>query len=152
MMGYRIVKTKFANSAFTGQGAKQFGGRWNRMGSPMVYLASSISLAMLECLVHLESARLTEFYSLFSIEIDDRDISSLDVSVLPAQWRQDEISSVTADMGSQWIASKVSVGLRVPSVIVPQENNLLLNPQHPKFERYLTTVAEIPHAFDERLK
>lgn len=88
----------------------------------------------------------------FSIEIDDRDISSLDVSVLPAHWRQDEISPVTADMGSQWIASKVSVGLRVPSVIVPQENNLLLNPQHPKFERYLSAVAEVPHAFDERLK
>ncbi|OCQ54545.1 RES domain protein [Photorhabdus australis subsp. thailandensis] len=128
-----------------------YGGRWNLKGVPMLYLATSISLAMLETLVHFEDGALLEEYLLLSIEIDDKEIIILDRKYLPSNWNERVIPDDTRILGSDWMSYGDSVGLIVPSVIVPQENNLLVNPQHPGFQYFLNTVTISDHSFDSRL-
>lgn len=81
--GSRIVKEKHAASAFTGEGAKRFGGRWNNPGVAVVYVAGSASLAMLEMLVHIEAPELLKRYALFEVSFDDRLITTVDIKDLP---------------------------------------------------------------------
>lgn len=152
MIGYRIVKTKFLDSAWSGYGAQQYGGRWNHKGKAMIYLATSVSLATLECLVHFDDAALWQHYTLLSIEVPDTEIITLAPSALPVNWRQLTAPQETMDIGSEWLDSGISVGLLVPSAVVPMENNLLINPQHADFAPCLTRVQAIPHRFDARLK
>ncbi|MHA7844679.1 RES family NAD+ phosphorylase [Serratia sp. D1N4] len=152
MIGYRIVKTKFLDSAWSGYGAQQYGGRWNHKGKAMIYLATSVSLAMLECLVHFDDAALLQHYTLLSIEVSDAEIITLEPSALPANWQQLTAPQETMDIGSEWLDSATSVGLLVPSAVVPMENNLLINPQHADFATYLASAQAIPHLFDARLK
>ncbi|ERT13073.1 RES family NAD+ phosphorylase [Photorhabdus temperata] len=151
MIAYRIIKKKYKASAWTGYGAQMHGGRWNPKGFPMLYLATSISLAMLETLVHFESGALLEEYLLLSIEIDDEEIIILDRECLPSNWSERVIPDDTRALGNNWLNSCDSIGLIVPSVIVPQENNLLVNPQHPGFRPFLNSVIITDHLFDPRL-
>lgn len=152
MIGYRIVKTKYLDSAWSGYGAQQYGGRWNHKGNAMIYLATSVSLAMLECLVHFDEAALLQHYTLLSIEVADTDLITLEPSALPANWQQLTAPQETMDIGSEWLDSGTSVGLLVPSVVVPMENNLLINPQHADFAACIASVRAVPHLFDTRLK
>lgn len=80
---YRIVKKKWADNAFDGESARLYGGRWNSRGQSCVYLAGSESLAILEILVHLDNTRQINHYSLFAIELDEKDIMLLDHDSLP---------------------------------------------------------------------
>ena len=88
---YRLVKTKFAATAYSGEGARLYGGRWNSPGVSVVYLAGSVSLAMLEVLVHTEDAALLESYSIGEVTYDDARaatlVSTLDVKDLPPTWK-----------------------------------------------------------------
>lgn len=118
----------------------------------MIYLAASVSLAMLECLVHFDDEALLQHYTLLSIDISDTDIVTLNPAALPANWQQLAAPQETMDIGSEWLYSGSSVGLLVPSVVVPMENNLLINPQHTDFTAYLTSAQTIPQIFDSRLK
>lgn len=152
MIGFRIVKTKYLDSAWSGYGAQQYGGRWNHKGKAMIYLATSVSLAMLECLVHFDDSALLQHYTLLSIEVSDTDIIALEPSALPANWQQLTAPQETMDIGSEWLDSGSSVGLLVPSSVVPMENNILINPQHTDFAAYLASVQAMPHRFDLRLK
>lgn len=152
MIGYRIVKTKYLDTAWSGYGAQQYGGRWNHKGKAMIYLATSVSLAMLECLVHFDDVALLQHYTLLSIDVSDTDIVTLDPAALPANWQQLTAPQETMDIGSEWLNSGSSVGLLVPSVVVPMEKNLLINPQHTDFMAYLTNAQAVAQIFDSRLK
>lgn len=152
MIGYRIVKAKYLDSAWSGYGAQQYGGRWNHKGKAMIYLATSVSLAMLECLVHFDDAAILQHYILLSIDVSDMDIVTLEPTALPANWQQLTAPQETMDIGSEWLDSGSSVGLLVPSVIVPMEKNILINPQHTNFATYLIHAQAVPQIFDLRLK
>ncbi|MFC0226352.1 RES family NAD+ phosphorylase [Serratia aquatilis] len=152
MIGFRIVKTKYLDTAWTGYGAQQYGGRWNHKGKAMIYLAASVSLAMLECLVHFDDSALLQHYTLLSIDVPDTDIIALEPSALPVNWQQLAAPQETMDIGSEWLDSGSSVGLLVPSSVVPMENNILINPHHSDFATYLGSVQAMPHIFDPRLK
>lgn len=147
---WRIVKTKYAENAYDGEGARVYGGRWNSVGVPMVYTAATASLAVLEMLVHLDASSVLPSYSLCKVRFDDGLATSLDRSALPANWREAAGANELRVIGDTWAASKESVILRVPSVIVPIEDCLLINPLHPD-ARSIVTDAPVRFTFDERL-
>ena len=147
---WRIVKRRFSKTAFSGDGARLYGGRWNSPGKRAVYLAGTQSLAILEMLVHLESAELLTGYVLFRVEIDPQLIRELSPAELPRTWRSWPVSARTQSLGDQWLERGASAVLQVPSVIAPDEKNYLLNPAHPDFPR-LRISAPAPFRFDKRL-
>jgi len=131
----RIVKHKHRATAFSGDGAKQNGGRWTTPGLPAVYVAGSAALAMLEMLVHLETDDLLNEYVLFNVTFDDSLVTALDPATLPQNWRQSPPPPAIQQIGNLWIARAKSAILTVPSAIVPTESNFILNPTHSDFAR-----------------
>ncbi|WP_108650885.1 RES family NAD+ phosphorylase [Dongshaea marina] len=152
MKGYRIVKSEYLSSAWSGYGAELYGGRWNSKGHKAVYCATSISLAMLEILVHINSEALLNDYVLLEIELTEDDVMGLHSSDLPTSWNAEPATEETQELGDEWLQSQLSVALLVPSVVVPQEMNLLLNPLHPEFTGIIQKAARLPVLFDRRLK
>ena len=148
---WRVVKAKYASTAFTGEGAKREGGRWNSVGVPVVYLAESRALAILEVLVHLRRDDFLKYYRLIAVTFHSGLVQELAPAELSANWRQDPPPGSTMRVGDRWIASGKSAALRVPSTIVPAENNFLLNPVHPDFAKVKFGIPE-PFRFDRRLK
>jgi RES domain-containing protein len=130
---WRITKQKHAKNAFTGDGARLYGGRWNSAGKLVVYTAESRALALAEILVHLESAGVLSKYVVFRVEIDEPYIAHLDLGDLPKNWRAEPAPRRLQILGDEWLASGKSAALRVPSAIVVGEFNYLLNPLHPDF-------------------
>jgi RES domain-containing protein len=145
-----ITKQKHAGSAFTGEGARLYGGRWNTPGTVILYTAQSQALAVLEMLVHLDSPELLKAYVLFEVSMEESLVVDLDRSALPKNWRSEPPPARVQAMGDAWVESATSVVLRVPSVIVPGESNFLLNPRHPDFSR-VQIGKPIPFQFDSRL-
>ncbi|MGP2409390.1 RES family NAD+ phosphorylase [Yersinia enterocolitica] len=152
MMLYRIVMRRYLASTWTGYGAEIYGGRWNHKGHAAIYLASSVSLAMLETLVHIQDSSTLSEFELFQIEIDDSNIMLLQPQDWPIDWRNDPAPVATMDIGTEWLASESSIGLLVPSTLVPSEHNMLVNPRHKDFQTCLSTAKTLSFAFDPRLK
>jgi RES domain-containing protein len=132
---WRIVKEKHAKAAFTGEGARLYGGRWNSPGISVIYAAQSQSLAILETLVHLDSPELLKKYVLFGVEVDAALVSRLDISHLSKNWKDNPVPIEVQAIGDNWVESRSSAVLLVPSALVPEESNFLLNPSHPDFAK-----------------
>lgn len=129
-------------------GARLTGGRWNPRGVPVVYAGSSIALVALEYFVHLSG---DEPADLVLLEIDAPDgtgAQSVLSEELPDRW-QDDLAATQA-RGMEWIQSKGSLVLWVPSAIVPEERNALLNPGHPEWARVRVRLLRAFH-FDRRM-
>ncbi len=147
---WRIVSARFQAQAFDGEGARLHGGRWNNPGARVVYCAGSVSLATLEMLVHLPGSALLPSYRLIEIRIPETKIEILDVSHLPRDWTRFPAPTRLQDLGDEWIRSRRSVALRVPSAVVPMESNILLNPDHPDFGK-LSMGTPLHYPLDPRL-
>jgi RES domain-containing protein len=147
---WRITSKKFTRSAFSGEGARLFGGRWNMPGVPLIYTAESKSLAVLEILVHLDSPDLLQKFVLFEVGVEERWVTHLDPASLPEDWRDDPPPRNAQKIGNDWVNSARSAVLRVPSAIVSGEFNFLLNPRHPDFSK-LRIGQPQPFIFDPRL-
>jgi len=148
---WRIVKHKYpASKAFDGEGARLHGGRWNSRGVAVVYTAQSQSLAVLEMLVHLDTADLLQSYVFFEVTIDDALISALAEGDLPRDWQSDPPPPKLREVGDIWAASNASVALRVPSSLIPAEYNYILNPKHPEFAK-LRIGEAVPFHYRARL-
>ncbi len=132
---HRIVRSRFARSAFDGEGARAFGGRWSSPGIAVVYVSSSVPLAMLEVVVHLPAPRLLEDYVLISLRIPERLIEALAPRRLPKDWRESPPPPDAQRIGDDWVASGRYAVLRVPSVLDPGSANYLLNPAHATFKQ-----------------
>ena len=132
---WRMYKPRYAASAFTGEGARAYGGRWNSPGTRMIYTAGTASLAALELLVHLQSRQVLESYWLCPVTIDARNVQTLRVSDLPPNWRANSGRDALRRLGDAWIESGSSAVLRVPSVIIATEFNYLVNPAHRQFSK-----------------
>jgi RES domain-containing protein len=116
----------------------------------MVYTSEHLSLAVLELFVHLEPHDLLVRHYSFSAEIDDSLLEVVPPAKLPPDWAQPLSPSSTRDLGSEWARSGRSLGLVVPSAVVPDERNIVLNPAHPKFGR-LPIAGPKPFSFDARM-
>ncbi len=134
----------------TGEGARLYGGRWNPPGIAMVYAAESRALAALEMLVHLRSQKLMASYVVFELRFDAKILERLPIASLPVDWRSDPVPFSTQAVGESWVVAGSSPVLRVPSVLIPEEFNYLLNPHHPGFSEIEIGDA-VSFAFDPRL-
>jgi len=148
---WRITQQKHARTAFRGEGARLYGGRWNSPGVPIVYVAQSRSLAMLEVLVHLDTPALLRKYVFLEATFDASLVTDVERSSLPKNWRSDPVPPSVQAVGDRWAASGASAVLRVPSALVPDESNFLLNPRHADFGK-IEVSRPRPFRFDARLK
>lgn len=148
---WRICKARLARTAFSGEGAFLYGGRWNSPGVRVIYTAGSQSLAALEALVHTGDANdlvNLEFVAV-PVEIDEATIAKIEK--LPKNWAVYPAPPVTANLGDEWSASGRSCVLRVPSAVIRAEWNYLINPMHPDFPK-LRIGKAVPFRFDPRLR
>jgi RES domain-containing protein len=152
MWMHRLVKARHAATALDGEGARRVGGRWNPPGSPVVYGASSLSLAVLELLVHVDPEAMPDDLVALRVEIPE-DLPSLRLrpDELPADWRLDRGRAGLRALGLRWLQEAASAVLVVPSVIVPEEDNLLVNPGHPDAAR-IRIAGQRPFHLDARLR
>lgn len=143
---WRIVKEKYAEAAFSGEGARQAGGRFNSPGRPVVYTSESLALAQLEILVNLPTDRLLASYVAFRADIPSGRVDTLGREKLPDRWREAPAPTSVRELGDRWIETERSLALRVPSAVVPAEDNVLINPRHPAFKE-----VEIHGPFDPEI-
>lgn len=148
MILYRITNAKYAKD-FSGIGARLFGGRWNSEGRSAVYLASSRSLAILESLVHIVPTNVPDELLLLTLETPD-DYVEIEPGWLPPDWKDESKSNILQYIGNSFLQRNEHLLLKVPSVIVPEEYNYLMNPLHPKSNK-VKIVKSAPFNFDERL-
>lgn len=131
---WRIITACFAQTAFSGEGARRYGGRWNPKGWEVVYTAESQSLALLELMVQDDPLR--AHYVLIPAQLpDDLLETRIDVEQLPDDWRSIGARDALQSLGRAWLEVGQTAVLSVPSAVVPAERNLLLNPRHPDFAR-----------------
>ena len=122
-----------AAEAFSGKGGLFAAGRWNSLGGLVVYTSESVSLAYLEKLAHLDANNPSGDLLFYEIEIPDDLIEIRLEASLPDGWDMRPPGPASRTVGDRWLAERRSVALLVPSVIVAQERNALINPLHPKF-------------------
>ena len=153
MRVFRLIDEDFADTAFTGEGARLFGGRWNSPGTPVVYTASSLSLAQLELLVHLDAEDvLFRHWLYFPVNIDPAHVLSItEYAAIPEDYMVWPIPESTRRMGDRWITQQASVALTIPSALTPGELNLLLNPRHPAYSAAVSVTGPERLSFDVRL-
>ena len=131
---WRITTARFADTAFSGEGARLYGGRWNPKGWQVVYTAESQSLALLELMVQDDPLR--AHYVLMAAELPaDMAQTRIDIEQLPDDWRTLSARGVLQAVGEAWLQAAATAVLSVPSAVVPAERNYLLNPRHPDFAR-----------------
>ena len=147
---WRVVKRRRAATAFDGIAAQRFGGRWHSPGRRAVYASASKSLALLEVLVHLDVGRPLPRLVAFTFDVDSGLIEQLAAAQLPRHWRTARGVLATQRIGDEWLASCSALALAVPSAIVPEERNYVLNPAHAAFGR-LQFGRPIPFLLDPRL-
>jgi len=147
---YRIVQEEWSATALDGEGARRYGGRWNLPGVAAVYLAESRALAALEILVLAPREALRLNWIVIELEIPDSRIDRIPASSLPENWRAQPSSRAAQAFGASWLRSRRNLALQVPSVVIPEENSLLINPSHPLMRR-LIPGKPLPFSFDSRL-
>jgi len=128
IIAHRITMRAFAHDPLDGEGARRWPGRWNRRGTPVVYASSTLSLAVLEVLVHTDEPALLAQYVAFEFTFREKDV--IDVDHLPDDWRHHPVPPTTRAIGDAWARSRASSVLRVPSAVLPQEFNYVINPMH----------------------
>lgn len=132
---FRIAKTEFIRD-LSGAGSRAYGGRWNRKGTALVYTSESRALAVLEYLVHVPLALAPAGLSFLRIDVpDDAEVKTVDAASLPANWKAYPPPQGLAAMGTKWALTNETLLLRVPSVVVEDEFNYLVNPSHPECKR-----------------
>ena len=148
---WRIVKRRHARTAFDGDGARRYGGRWTSAGRRAVYTSATIALATLEMLVHLDSNDLLGSYLLFEVTFADDLVQRLDLQRLPADWNGYPVPAAARALGDAWLDGGRTPVLRVPSAIVGIEFNYVLNPEQKHFRRIRIGPAQ-PYRIDRRLQ
>jgi RES domain-containing protein len=147
---WRISRFATAAQAFDGEGARQYPGRWNPPGVPVVYTSSSLPLAALELLVHADVQHLRGPFFAYSVDVPARLLERPATADLPADWRDVSDPASARAFGGAWAVSLRSLALVVPSIVVPTDENAVLNPRHPAFAR-MEIAAPIPFSFDPRM-
>lgn len=130
---WRICSPQYADSVYSGEGARIHGGRWNSKGRAVVYSSESIALAVLEQLVHVEEVAVLSTFVAVSATLEEDAVEVLDPAALPDDWRTYPAPPALQAIGDAWLSGDRSLALRVPSVTVSGQYNYLINPAHPDF-------------------
>ena len=147
---WRIVNARNAAAAFSGDGLRRSGGRWNSRGNRAVYVADSLALATLEIMVHGVSYETLQNYVCISAAIPEKLIHEVDLKSLPRNWREDLPPLALRELGDRWLREQKSAALKVPSAVIPVEFNYVLNPRHKDFGK-IEIAEPLSLAFDKRL-
>lgn len=129
MLLWRI--TREAHQELDGEGARKYGGRWNSSGVAVVYTSSTLSLAALEYLVHIDPEDIPDDLVAMRIEAPDGEYTKIAPDALPADWNQLPDHPACIEAGDAWADVGETLALFVPSAVIPEERNVLLNPAHP---------------------
>ena len=147
---WRICKARYASDAFSGEGARRFGGRWNSPGTPLVYASTSLALAAVELFVHLDPSQAPSDLVSIPADLPEGEPSlRWELADLPPRWWSDEFGPIHA-LGDRWARSQSSLAVFAPSVPIRGEWNVLVNPVHPRVSELIIHPAE-PFLFDARM-
>ncbi len=149
MRVFRLSRAVYAEK-LDGKGAEKYGGRWNQLGIPMVYTSGTRALALLEILAGLPPTKLPGDLVLAEIEVPDQEVESLHIKSLPDNWDLYPATGATIKFGSEWADQKRSLLLEVPSSLISEEKNYLINPVHPLIDE-AAIVATRSFRIDRRL-
>lgn len=149
MIVYRIARSEYCED-LSGYGAFLYGGRWNSKGVNALYCAEHISLGVLEIVVNYERSlyQIIPSFHLLELDIDENDIIEIDTSNLKNNWSLD--MEYSQYIGDQFLQSKSHLALKIPSAVIPEENNFLINPSHPRIKNVKIKVSK-PYDLDHRL-
>ncbi|WP_298711839.1 RES family NAD+ phosphorylase [Chitinophaga sp.] len=148
MLLFRITHKKFSQELY----ASGIKGRWNGPGRKVIYCAESISLAFLENMIRRQGVGFNDDFKIMIIEVpDDLEITVINPGDLPAQWRDFKDYSHCQPLGNKWYDDADTAILKVPSAVLPESSNYVLNSQHPAFRRVrlIETTDLVP---DERIE
>lgn len=147
MLVFRITTKRWAGFLT----ASGYPARWNSKGTRIIYTASTRALACLENLVHRSGEGLNQQFRITEIHIPDHlSIEQVDHKDLPDGWHQMESYHYCQNIGDKWVKDTESLLLEVPSSIIRDESNILINPYHPEFSTIEVKIIT-PFSFDERL-
>jgi RES domain-containing protein len=146
---WRLLKAKYEKDAFSGEGAYKFGGRWNSIGTRVVYTAESIALATLEILAGGVPISLLDGFIKIPVEFDESSIFPFDS--LPDNWNKYPPGRKTREIGDAWAAGMKSLVLKVPSAVVSEEFIYIINPLHPDAAKRLRIGKAEKFYVDKRL-
>ena len=146
---FRISPARYA-LALTTSGAAN---RWNATGQSVLYAGSSRSLASLELVVHRAAIQPTTDFRVMVISVADEDhlVRQVHIGELPTDWRTISAYSILQQIGSDWYTRQESLLLKVPSAVIIQEYNYLINTTHPEFSKKVTLVRTEDYFWDARL-
>ena len=149
MQVWRICARR--HQRFDGAGSRLYGGRWNHAGTTVIYTSASLALAALELFVHIDVDLLPNDLVAIAAEIPESlALETVNPANLPKNWRRYPASESLKDIGTTWAAKRSSSVLAVPSAIIPEERNYLLNPAHRDFKQ-VRLRRSIPFHFDPRM-
>lgn len=147
MLVYRLARQKYALH-LDGQGAAIFGGRWNSVGQRVIYTSENRSLAVLE--YRANNPLPVNDLMILSLELPDDSIQSIGLNNMPDDWQTYTFESPCTPLGDQWLRQQNTLVLKVPSAVVPQEHNVLINPLHPHMEK-VRIIEALPFLIDQRM-
>jgi RES domain-containing protein len=150
MQIWRLCRAVYAADAFSGEGSRLYGGRWNSPGVPLVYSSTSLALAAIELFVHVEPRFIPRDLVSISAELPQGEPAQRwEIDQLPTSWSSDELQPIRA-LGDRWARSKQALAVLVPAVPIRGEWNVLVNPLHPRIGEIKVHESR-PFAFDERM-
>ncbi|PWT96808.1 MAG: hypothetical protein C5B52_14885 [Bacteroidetes bacterium] len=150
MVVYRISKTEYAKN-ISGEGSKKFGGRWNHPGIACLYCAASRSLAVLEFSANVSLELLPKSLSIIQIEIPDDSWIEIPINKLPPGWSSHPSPPQSREFGTKLLTRAETLCIKIPSAIIPEEYNYLINPLHKDFGKVKVKSVE-DFVFDHRVK
>lgn len=146
MLVWRLASNR--HPPLSGDGARLVGGRWNSPGQPVIYTSESLALCLAECLVHITGA-LPKDYQAVQLHLSDKDFTELPAKKLKPGWEDD--LALSRAVGDEWLRNERTLALIVPSAILPDSKNVLVNPQHPR-KKSIRIISQKPFTFDPRLR
>ena len=150
MILYRIGRTKYARD-LTGEGARLNGGRWNHKLTPCLYTSESRSLAVLEYTVNINIDDIPRALSITTFEITTMKILELSITELPGNWREVPAPGSARDFGTKLLKEMKYPVLKLPSAVIPDEYNYLLNPLHAESSKF-SIIDVQDFVYDVRIK
>lgn len=147
---FRIAKCQYIRD-LSGTGARIYGGRWNSKGNPVLYTAGSRALAALEILVHIPQKNMTKDFCILSLELPKEiNVKKIPKKGLPEGWDKIPIQEACQSIGDQWLKKAKYTIFQIPSVVIAEEYNYLINPLHPEASK-IEIKQVTPFIFDERI-
>ena len=141
MKVYRISTSDYSDD-LSGTGARIYGGRWNKKGSPLLYCSENVSLSIFEILVHFDSLTIPQDLELLELQIDGNQIEVFPLPQFKKIKAAKDAEYQFKNAGQEWIKACTQLALKVPSIISIYDHNILINPSHPNFSQIVKTKKE----------